>query len=96
MSKFSFLFLLFLGISACKTETVESFGRQTATKIQAENQTPKAEVARVYVGNVTTDYGSFRFEDEFIIVDSTRYNLNRLLSYRIYLSSGTRTLELRF
>lgn len=95
MKRLIFALFLAVGVSACNDDVV-SFGQQTATKIQTENQTLSASFARVYIGVTPVNSGNFSFDGEFIIVDSTRYNLNRLVSYRIFNSSGTQTLALYF
>lgn len=96
MRKLAFIFFVLVGITACQNDEVDTFGQQTANKLQAYAQQAGANSAQIYINNTVRNSGSFSFEGDFIIVDLTRYNLNQLIGYTIFNSAGVRTLVLYF
>ncbi|MBO0953272.1 hypothetical protein [Fibrella forsythiae] len=96
MRRILFMVLLLTALSACQKEEVVSLGQQTATRIQTDNKTAGARVALVYIGLTPVTSGAFGLDGDYITVETTRYNLNRLISYRIGNSAGVQTLFLYF
>jgi hypothetical protein len=98
MKNLVFALFFLLSISACQKDNVLTFGQQAANKIQTEVQQAGATKATVYIGEllVAGDDDAFSFDGEFISVGSSRYNLNKLLRYRIINSQGAQRLILYF
>jgi hypothetical protein len=98
MKKILFIGIFFFGLSACKKqETVPTFGQQVAIQIQKSLQGAGVTGSVVYIGTTfITGSAAISFNEDLMIIDQNRYNLNRLISYHITIGQGGNYIEFYF